>query len=143
VDDVKFSTPEDATSIDAAAAPPAAGPAGPVIPTPGVSPLSACVVKVNNCLELPLEYWYSPTWVSITEAPTPKPITMRCSRLPWLMSVKAPSIINVLLSVTGVPRGRQAAFQPLDASLLATCKQMFWAVACANCACSAVWFSPS
>src|SRR5271169_607615 len=141
-----FFTPVDATlmPIDAAAdAPPAAAPAGPVIPTPGIMPLSACVVKVDNWVEEPLEYWYRPTWVSTTEAPTPNPITIRCSRLPWLMSVKAPSTINVLLPVTGVPRGWQAAFQPLDARLVATCTQMFCAVACANCACSSVWFSPS
>jgi hypothetical protein len=54
-----FLTPVDATftPIDAAAAaPPAAAPAGPVIPTPGIMPLSAWVVKVNNSVELPLEY---------------------------------------------------------------------------------------
>jgi hypothetical protein len=55
---VTFFTPENATStrIDAAAAAPAAvAPAGPVIPTPCIFPPSACVVKVNNCVEEPLE----------------------------------------------------------------------------------------
>src|SRR5579871_4493549 len=121
-------TPKDA----AAAAPPAAAPAGPVIPAPGILPLVAWVVKVINWVEVPLAYWKTPTWVSMVEAPTPRPITIRRSRLPSLMSVKAPSIISTLVPLIGVPRGWQAAFQPLLARLLATWTQMFWAVLCAS-----------
>jgi hypothetical protein len=46
-----FFTPDAATLTPmdaAAAAPPAAAPAGPVIPTPGILPLSACVVKADR-----------------------------------------------------------------------------------------------
>jgi len=72
-----------------------------------------------------LEYWYSLTAVSTTDCPTSKPITMRCARLPSLMSWKTPSNDQRIARdrsssrlASGVPATRGEAGRDLHADIL-------------------------